>query len=445
MERETWGSKTGFWLAAAGSAIGLGNIWRFPYLTGANGGAAFVLIYLLIVFTIGVSVMLAEFVIGRSTKLNPVGAFQKLKGGAWPIVGWLGVASGFIILSFYSVIGGWTIKYVISSFTGLINPSTDATSYFLGFIGNGPQTVLFHAIFMAITIYVVYRGVGKGIEDWCKILMPALFLILLLLIVRAVTLPGAGAGISFYLNPDFSKITSKTLLAALGQAFFSLSLGMGAMITYGSYLGSKKASLPQSAATVTLLDTLVAILAGFVIFPAVFAFGVEPGAGPGLTFITLPKVFALMPAGTVWSGLFFVLLLVAAITSAISLLEVVVAYMIDNVKWARHKAALVIGGAIFLLGIPSALSQGAVPINIAGLPFLDAMSLLSDIMLPLGGMLIALFVGWLIVDVAKKETTSEGAFKLEPVWIWILRVVAPIVIFIILVNAVRALISSIGL
>ena len=445
MERETWSSKTGFWLAAAGSAVGLGNIWRFPYLTGANGGAAFVLVYLAIVFTIGVSVMLAEFVIGRSTKLNPVGAFQKLKGGAWPIAGWLGVAAGFIILSFYSVIGGWTIKYIISSFTGLMNPSTDATSYFLGFIGNGPQTVLFHAIFMAMTIYVVYKGIGEGIESWCKILMPALFVLLLLLIVRAVTLPGAGAGISFYLNPDFSKINSASLLAALGQAFFSLSLGMGAMITYGSYLGSKKsASLPQSAATVTLVDTGIAILAGLVIFPAAFAFAVEPGAGPGLTFITLPKVFALMPGGAIWSALFFVLLLFAAITSAISLLEVVVAYMIDNLKWARHKAALVIGGAIFLLGVPSALSQGAMPINILGLSFLDAMSLLSDIMLPLGGMLIALFVGWVIVDVAKKETTTEGEFKLGSAWIWLLRVVAPIVIFIIFFNAVRALLSSIG-
>jgi len=445
MARESWSSKTGFWLAAAGSAVGLGNIWRFPYLTGANGGAAFVLVYLAIVLTIGVSVMIAEFVIGRSTQLNPVGAFQKLKGGVWPIVGWLGVAAGFIILSFYSVIGGWTIKYIISSFTGLINPSTDATGYFLGFIGNGPQTVLFHAIFMAVTIYIVYKGIGEGIESWCKILMPALFVLLLVLIVRAVTLPGAGAGISFYLNPDFSKINSSSLIAALGQAFFSLSLGMGAMITYGSYLGSKKTSLPQSAATVTLLDTGVAILAGFVIFPAVFAFGVAPGAGPGLTFITLPKVFALMPGGAIWSALFFVLLLFAAITSAISLLEVVVAYMVDNLKWARQKASLVIGGAIFLLGVPSALSQGAMPINILGLPFLDAMSLLSDIMLPLGGMLIALFVGWVIVDVAKKQTTIEGKFALQPVWIWILRVVAPIVIFVIFFNAVRALLGSIAL
>lgn len=431
MERETWGSKTGFWLAAAGSAVGLGNIWRFPYLTGANGGAAFVLIYLLIVFTIGVSVMLAEFVIGRSAKLNPVGAFAKLKGGAWPIIGWMGVAAGFVILSYYSVIGGWTIKYIISSFTGLINPATDTTGYFLGFIGNGPQAVLFHALFMVATIYVVYRGVGKGIEGWCKILMPALLLLLVILIVRAVTLPGAGAGLSFYLNPDLSKITSKTLLAALGQAFFSLSLGMGAMITYGSYI-TKKVSLPQSAATVTFLDTAIAFLAGFVIFPTVFAFGIEPGAGPGLTFITLPSVFAMMPGGQIWSAMFFLLLFIAALTSAISLLEVVVAYVTDAQGWPRHKASLVIGAVIFLLGIPSALSNGAVPINVFGMAFLDAMDFLaSNILLPLGGIFIALFVGWVIKDIAKKETTSEGAFPLEKVWIWICRIVAPVAIFII--------------
>lgn len=409
MERESWGGKMGFWLAAAGSAIGLGNIWRFPYLTGANGGAAFVFIYLLIVLTIGFSVMLAEFAIGRHTNLNAVGAFQKLKGGPWQIAGWMGVLAGFVILSFYSVIGGWTIKYILSSFTGMISTSTNSTDYFLNFIANGPQTVLYHAIFMAITIFVVYRGVGKGIEDTCKILMPALFAILVILIIRAVTLPGALAGIDFYLNPDFSKITGKTILAALGQAFFSLSLGMGCMITYGSYIKSKKDSLPKAAAIITLLDTSAAFLAGFVIFPTVFAFGAEPGAGPGLTFITLPKVFALMPGGQVWSALFFLLLCVAALTSAISLLEVVVAYAIDNLKWPRHKAAIGIGGVIFLLGVPSALSQGAVSLNILGMSFLDLLDFISNnILLTVGGLLISLFVGWVIPDIAKKETTSHG-------------------------------------
>lgn len=435
MERESWGGKLGFWLAAAGSAIGLGNIWRFPYLAGANGGAAFVFIYLLLVLTIGFSVMLAEFAIGRHTNLNAVGAFQKLKGGPWQIAGWMGVIAGFVILSFYSVIGGWTIKYIISSFTGMISTSTDSTEYFLNFIANGPQTVLYLAIFMAITIFVVYRGVGKGIEDTCKILMPALFAILVILIIRAVTLPGAFAGIDFYLNPDFSKITGKTILAALGQAFFSLSLGMGCMITYGSYIKSKKDSLPKAAAIITLLDTSAAFLAGFVIFPTVFAFGAEPGAGPGLTFITLPKVFALMPGGQIWSALFFLLLCVAALTSAISLLEVVVAYAIDNLKWPRHKAALSIGGVIFLLGIPSALSQGAVSLNVLGMSFLDLLDFISNnILLTVGGLLISLFVGWIIPDIAKKETTSHGPFAFQTVWLWICRVVAPVAIFIIILG-----------
>ncbi len=435
MERETWGSKMGFWLAAAGSAIGLGNIWRFPYLTGANGGAAFVFIYLLIVFTIGISVMIAEFTIGRNTNLNAVGAFQKLKAGPWQIAGWMGVVAGFVILSYYSVVGGWTIKYILSSFTDMISTSTDTTSYFLSFIANGPQTVLFHAIFMAIVIFIVYRGVGKGIEDTCKILMPALFLLLVILIIRAVTLPGALAGIDFYLNPDFSKVTGKTILAALGQAFFSLSLGMGCMITYGSYIKSKKESLPRSAATITLLDTGAAFLAGFVIFPTVFAFGAEPSAGAGLTFITLPKVFAMMPGGQIWSALFFLLLCVAAITSAISLLEVVVAYVIDNLKWPRHKAALIIGGTIFLLGIPSALSQGAVSINVLGMSFLDFLDFVANnILLTVGGLLISLFVGWVIPEIAKKETTAHGAFPFQPIWIWICRIVAPVAIFIIILG-----------
>lgn len=435
MERESWGGKLGFWLAAAGSAIGLGNIWRFPYLAGANGGAAFVFIYLLIVLTIGFSVMLAEFAIGRHTNLNAVGAFQKLKGGPWQIAGWMGVVAGFVILSFYSVIGGWTIKYIISSFTGMISTSTDSTEYFLNFIANGPQTVLYLAIFMAITIFVVYRGVGKGIEDTCKILMPALYAILVILIIRAVTLPGAFAGIDFYLNPDFSKITGKTILAALGQAFFSLSLGMGCMITYGSYIKSKKDSLPKAAAIITLLDTSAAFLAGFVIFPTVFAFGAEPGAGPGLTFITLPKVFALMPGGQIWSALFFLLLCVAALTSAISLLEVVVAYAIDNLKWPRQKAAVSIGGVIFLLGIPSALSQGAVSLNVLGMSFLDLLDFISNnILLTVGGLLISLFVGWIIPDIAKKETTSHGPFAFQTIWLWICRVVAPVAIFIIILG-----------
>lgn len=430
-EREQWGSKIGFILAAAGSAVGLGNIWKFPYITGQNGGAAFVVMYVALVFVIGYAVMMAEITIGRKAELNAVGSFAKLKGGPWVLVGWMGIAAGFIILSFYGVIGGWCIKYIFSSFTGLMEAGAAGTAgdLFGGFITNAPRVIVYQLVFMLITIMIVYKGIGEGIEKYCKILMPALFILLLVLIVRSVTLPGAGKGLAFYLKPDFSKLSGGVFLAALGQAFFSLSLGMGCMVTYGSYL-PKDTSIPGAAAQVCFLDTAVAFLAGLVIFPAVFAFGLEPGAGPGLTFITLPNVFAQMPGGAVWSALFFLLLLVAAITSSISLLEVVCAYFIDEMNWSRAKAALVMGLVIFALGVPSAISLGG-GLKIAGKDFLDAADFLaSNILLPLGGMFIALFVGWIWTDGAKKEITNDGdvAFGLMGPWLWICRVIAPVAI-----------------
>ena len=439
MEREVWNSKIGFLLAATGSAMGLGNVWRFPYITGANGGAAFVLIYFIIVFSIGVPVMLAEFAVGRSSKLNAVGAFKKLKGGKWPVVGWIGIIAGFIILSYYSVIAGWTIKYFISSFTGLISPNVNTTTYFNQFTSNGLQNIFFQAIFILITIYVVYLGVEKGIETWSKILMPILILILLLLVIRGVSLPGAPDGIRFYLNPNFSEVTGRTILAALGQAFFSLSLGMGAMITYGSYI-PKEISLPKSAFIVTFLDMLLALLAGFVIFPTAFTFGIEPGAGTGLIFITLPSIFALMPFGQIWSALFFLLLFIAALTSAIGLLEVSVVYVKDERNWSRKKAALALGTMAFIIGVPSALSNGTISLNLFGMQFLDAMDYLSsNILLPLGGIFVTLFVGWVIKDTALKEINLEGKFKFEKSWIWICRTIAPISIFLIFLAGIGLL------
>ena len=430
--REQWGSRFGFIMAAAGSAVGLGNIWRFPYITGQNGGAAFVLVYVAIVFSIGVSVMLAEFVIGRASGLNAVGAFKKLKGGAWPIVGWMGVIAGFIILSFYGVIAGWTIAYMLKSFTGLMaaGAAGKAGDVFGAFITNPVQVVAYQLIFMVATIWIVYKGVGEGIEKYCKIMMPALFLILAILIVRAVTLPGAGKGLEFYLKPDFAKLTGKAVFAALGQAFFSLSLGMGCMITYGSYL-NKKEVLPSAAVTVAFLDTAVAFLAGFAIFPAVFAFNIEPGAGPGLTFVTLPNVFAQMPGGMFFSFLFFLLLFFAALTSSVSLLEVCVAYFKDEMGWSREKASWLLGGVITALGVPSALSLGGKFPKIAGKDFLDAMDFISsNVLLPLGGIFIAVFVGWVWLESGKKEATNEGKvpFAWETTWIWIVRVVAPVAI-----------------
>jgi NSS family neurotransmitter:Na+ symporter len=281
---------------------------------------------------------------------------------------------------------------------------------------------------MAITTGIIYKGISGGIEKCCKILMPALLVLLLVLIVRSVTLPGSGAGLEFYLKPDLSKITNQAILAAVGQGFFSLSLGMGCMITYGSYL-SKKEYLPSIARTVVLLDTTIAILAGFVIFPAVFAFGIEPGAGPGLTFVTLPAVFAKMPMGAIFSFAFFLLLFIAALTSAISLLEVVVTYCIDQLRWNRAKAAIIMGTAIALLGIPSALSVGGHIPQVAGKDFLDAADFITNnVIMPLGGIFISVFVGWIWADGAKAEITDNGklAFPFYTVWLWICRVVAPV-------------------
>lgn len=440
-DREQWGSRLGFIMAAAGSAVGLGNIWRFPYLVGMNGGGAFVLIYLAIVFIIGASVMLAEMAIGRGAGLNAVGSFKKLGGGAWPLVGWMGVIAGFIILSFYGVVAGWTIAYMLKSFTGLMEVASQgkAGDAFGAFVSNPTQVILYQALFMFGTIWIVFKGIGAGIEKYCKVMMPGLFLLLLVLILRAVTLDGAMKGIEFYLKPDFSKVTGGTILSAMGQAFFSLSLGMGCMITYGSYL-NKDEALPSAAFTVTFLDTMVAFLAGFAIFPAVFAFNMEPAAGPGLTFITLPSVFCKMPMGAVFSFVFFLLLFFAAITSSVSLLEVCVAYFKDELGWDRAKASWVLGLVIFLLGVPSALSLGGHFPKIAGKDFLDAMDFVaSNILLPLGGILISLFAGWFWLDGCKKEISNQGRlpFVFEGIWVWICRLVAPVGIAIVFVKGLK--------
>ncbi|MCH2273998.1 sodium-dependent transporter [Thalassospira sp.] len=444
IKREHWGSRLGFILAAAGSAVGLGNIWKFPYMAGENGGGAFLLIYLALVFTIGLSVMLAEMVIGRMAEKNAIGAFAKLKGGVWPLVGFCGVAAAFIILSFYSVVAGWTISYMVKSITGALAIEDPAAlgSIFGGFISDPVSPLIYHALFMALTIFVVLAGVGSGIERASKILMPALFALLLILIVRSVTLPGAGEGIAFLLSPDFSKVTWTTVSEALSQAFFSLSLGMGAMITYGSYL-SKKENIASSAGWVTLLDTSVAVMAGLLILPAVFAFGFDPSAGPGLTFITLPAVFAHMPMGSVFAFMFFLLLGIAALTSAVSILEVVVAYFVDDRGISRKSASIVVGVIIFLLGIPSSLSLGIMgEFTIFGLGFFDLMDYISSkLLLPIGGLFISLFVGWIVWDKAKEDIAAHNS--VVPGWInaWgiIVKFIAPLAIAFILLKGLGVL------
>ena len=438
MQRGHWGSRLGFILAATGSAVGLGNIWKFPYTAGNNGGGAFLIVYLAIVLTIGVSVMLAEFSIGRAAERSPVGAFAKLKGGSWPIVGFLGVIASVAILSFYSVVGGWTIAYIVKSAGGLLSTSDpDALgSLFGGFISNPVEPIVYHAIFMALTMGVVLAGVHKGIERTCEILLPLLLVILVVLAIRSITLPGAMEGVAFYLVPDFSKINYGLVNNALGQAFFSLSLGMGAMITYGSYL-SHKENISRAAIWVTLADMSVAVIAGLVILPAVFAFGFDPTEGPGLVFITLPAVFGQMPAGVVFAVLFFVLLTIAALTSSVSLLEVVIAYLIDERKMRRPPAAIGAGLFIFVIGIACSLSMGPWGgFTIAGKNIFDLMDYSSsNVMLPLGGIAVSLFVGWVILPRATQEATSQGAhpFVWMKAWQFICRYVAPVAIAWILV------------
>ena len=386
-------------MAATGSAVGLGNIWKFPYMAGENGGAAFLIIYLALVFTIGLSVMLCEFVIGRAAERNPVGAYALLKGGSWKFAGFIGVGAGFIILSFYSVVAGWAIAYIFKSVSGLMATADPAAlgALFKNFTADPWEPILYHGIFMALTIAIIVGGVNGGIERTCRILLPLLFLLLFVLAGRALTLPGGMAGLKFYLEPDFSKVTGATINGALSQAFFFLSLGMGAMITYGLYL-SRSVNLVKATLLITLCDTGVAFLAGLVILPAVFAFSFDPSAGPGLVFIALPAVFAQMPFGVVFAVLFFVLLTIAALTSAVSLLEVVVAYFVDERGWQRGQAAVTIGAVIFLLGIPSSLSLGVWNgFTFGGKDFMTMMDYVgSNILLPFGGIAVSLFVGWVI-------------------------------------------------
>ncbi|MDR3231564.1 MAG: sodium-dependent transporter, partial [Synergistaceae bacterium] len=415
LQREQWGSRVGFILAAAGSAVGLGNIWRFPYLVGKNGGAAFVLIYLIIAVFIGFPVMLAEFAVGRGAQRSPILAFRALKANPfWSLIGWMGVvAGGFLTLSFYNIVGGWTIKYVVASLTGLMDSAAAGRSaaVFDDFTGQPNQVIFFQVVFMALTMMIVLGGVGKGIERACKIMTPALFVILLILILRSVTLPGAGAGIDFYLKPDLEKLTASAILDALGQNFFSFSLGLGIMITYGSY-SDKSERLPSAAIWTGSLDTAIAFLAGFAIFPAVFAMGFEPGAGVGLTFITLPAVFAKMPAGMLFSFLFFVLLFFAALTSSMSLLEVAVAFGMEKFRMERSKAVWTLGIIIILLGLPSAASFSGYP-AIGGKPFFEAVEYLcNNILLPVGSLLLSIFVGWFWLQPGCREITNGDEDKI---------------------------------
>lgn len=433
--REHWASKFGFVLAASGSAIGLGNIWRFPYKAGEYGGGAFVVAYLISVCLIGIPIMIAEFIIGRSAQKSPVGAFKKLrKKSWWHLVGWLGLTTGFIILSYYSVVGGWILKYIFESVANGFQTDA-AVERFNLFLASPSQMVLWHGMFMLINIFIVRKGIGSGIEKWSKVLMPSLLIILLVLMINSLTTPGAAEGIRFLLKPDFSKLTAAGILEALGHAFFSLSLGMGAMLTYGSYL-EKDTNISAASLEIVILNTFYAIMAGLMIFPVVFTYHISPDVGPGLFFVTLPEVFARMPMGQVVGFLFFLLVAFAAITSAISLLEVVVSFFIDELGWSRERSDYLLGFFIFLAGIPAALSfniwSGATLFD--GKNIFDLLDILAtNFMLPVGGFCIAIFAGWVLTKGEKQEEIKriENTFHFYDIWHVLIKYVTPIAVVIV--------------
>ncbi|PIE84075.1 MAG: sodium-dependent transporter [Bacteroidia bacterium] len=419
-QRESFGSKLGLIAAAAGSAVGLGNIWRFPYELGSYGGAAFLIVYLAFIFVLGIPVMVTEFSIGRHGQANASGSFIKIapKSPQWSVVGFMGILSSFMIMTFYSTIAGWTLEYMFNSHglvAGIMSGEVNSGDYFTNFVAHPWHPVAWQLAFMAITAFVILNGVSKGIEASSKILMPLLFVLIIVICVRSLMLDGASAGLEFLFKPDFSKIDASVGLAALGQAFFSLSLGMGALITYGSYI-NKQENLVNTAFQVSVADTVVAVLAGVMIFPAVFAFGVEPGSGPSLVYITLPNIFAEMALGWLWCLVFFLLLTVAALTSMISLLEANVVYIAEKFKMNRTVATIVGSLAVLVIGVPVTLSQGSgawAEFQIFGLGLFDLMDFLSaKILMPLGGLLAVVFVGWGPGKNAfELEISNEGTLK----------------------------------
>lgn len=442
-KRENFGSKIGVIAAAAGSAIGLGNIWRFPYVVGENGGAAFLLIYIGFIVLIGVPVMLSEFIIGRRTQRNPVGAFKMLAPKSkWHLVGFMGITAAFTILAFYTTVAGWTLEYLylslVSGFTTL--DKSGLTKSFDTFIASGTRPMIWQLVFMLLTAIIVFKGIKNGIEKSTKILMPLLFIIIVGLCIRALTLPGAMEGLTFLFKPDFSKINGNVILQALGQSFFSLSIGMGTLITYGSYI-SKKDNLGSTAISVSFADTLIAVLAGVAIFPAVFAFNIEPQSGPGLVFITLPMIFGQMPGGYFFEIIFFLLLAIAALTSTISVLEVAVAYLAEELQLSRQKSTILAASSISVLGIFTTLSMGPMPeLSVAGMSLFDILEKTSaNIFLPLGGLLIVLFVGWKLgKDQALDEISNGGALKVRLIWVFmfIVRFIAPVAIALVFLNGI---------
>ena len=434
----TWSSRWTFILAATGSAVGLGNIWKFPYMAGDNGGGAFVLVYLACICIIGLPIMLGEIMIGRRGRSSPANSMRSLAveantSSAWTLLGATGALAGLLILSFYSVAAGWAMSYIFNGFQNITAESS--SSSFNNLLSSPSSLIFWHTLFISITVFIVARGILQGLEKWINTLMPILFLIILLLCIYAMQTGAFLEGLRYLFMPDFSKINPQVMLEALGQAFFTLSLGMGAIMAYGAYMPANQ-NIGRTAVSVAALDTGVALLAGIAIFPIVFANGLAPSEGPGLVFVTLPIAFSAMPLGILFGTLFFVLLSIAALSSSISLIEPGVAWLIESLKIKRTTATIILGFTAWFIGLFSALSFNLISeFTIFGRNFFDATDFLtSQIMLPLGGIFIAIFVGWIM----KKEHVLDGlGFKEDFIfkaWYFSVRYIAPSLVGLVFLN-----------
>lgn len=437
-ERALFATKLGVVATTVGSAVGLGNIWRFPYEAGMHGGSAFLMIYVICVFVIGIPVMCSEFIIGRATHKNVCGAFKILKPGSrihW--LSYVGLIASLMILSFYSVVAGWTLEYLIQSLSGAFegHNSEYFTKQFSSFSTESWRPLLWTLIFLAVNYMVLKRGVQKGIERLSNIMMPILFIILLVFCVNSLLLPEAVKGIEFLLKPDFSEITPSVVLGAMGQAFFSLSLGLSCLLTYASYF-SDKTPLVRSATIVAILDTFVAIMSGIIIFPAVFSFGAEPAAGPKLVFEVLPNVFQQMTGSYIWSVLFFLLLFIASITSTISMSEISIAFFVEEYKMKRKKATLLNTVIAVVFGSLCALSFGILSdFTVFGMNIFDLFNYVSsNILLPLGGLGFAIFTGWFLdKKIIRQQLSNNGTIKVRVmnILLFCIRFIAPVAIAVI--------------
>ena len=440
--RAIFATKFGAIAATVGSAVGLGNIWRFPYEAGVHGGGAFLICYVVFLFLLGVPVLCAEFCMGRASRSNVFGAYHKLSGGkGWKLTGYIGIVASLLILSFYSVVAGWTVEYCISSIIGKLNFSDAETGHAqFTALTTGWRPVVWTVIFMFCNFFILIGGVTKGIERASNILMPMLFVLLAAFCINSFTLPGLSEGVEFLFKPDFSKIDSSVLLGAMGQAFFSLSLGLGCMMTYASYFNTDT-RIGRTSMTIAALDFLVAILAGMIIFPAVFSFGVSPQAGPTLVFEVLPFIFSQLPAGAVWSTLFFLLLFLASLTSTVSMSEISITYFCEEKKMSRKKATTVSSLLALAGGVLCALSFGPLSdFTICGLTIFNLFDYVSsNICLPIGGMICSIFVGWKMdKHLVKMEFTNYGRhqFQLLSLLVFFLKYICPAAIFLIFLNSI---------